>query len=85
VADRIGNYSFADFTLVKQGLQEFLALQRINQVNFSGGSVPTENLDSSSFQAGAQHRSKRKVPKIICSTRIKASERRKQAWIGTNF
>jgi hypothetical protein len=60
-------------------------LQRINQVNFSSGSVPTENLDSGSLQAGAQRRSKRKVPKIICSTRIKASERRKQAWIGTNF
>ena len=52
---------------------------------FFHGSVPTENLDSRSLQAGAQRRSKRKVPKIICSTRIKASDRRKQAWIGTNF
>jgi hypothetical protein len=62
-----------------------LPLQRINQVNFSSGSVPTENLDSGSLQAGAQRRSKKKVPKIVCSTRIRASERRKQARIGTNF
>jgi hypothetical protein len=56
--------------------------KQIPQINENIGNQIVDGANregSGSLQAGAQRRSKRKVPKIICSTRIEASERRKQA------